>query len=73
MVRIYADINNRDEKRRVRLNTVGAERDIASAQEPLEPGKRVMLYMDDEFEVEATLEFEKIWLGCPDWSTLRYY
>jgi hypothetical protein len=28
--------------------------------------------MTDEFEVEATLVFERIWLGIPDWNTIRY-
>jgi hypothetical protein len=28
--------------------------------------------MPAEFEVEATLVFEEIWMGVPDWTTIRY-
>ena len=37
----------------------------------LYPGVRVVLNVQEEFEVEAVLEFDaarKIWLGSPDWA-----
>jgi hypothetical protein len=36
-------------------------------------GMRVVLYMTDEFEVEATLVFDGTWHGIPDWTTIRHY
>jgi hypothetical protein len=34
---------------------------------------RVLLYMTDEFEVYGILVFEGIWMGIPDFSTIKYY
>jgi hypothetical protein len=73
MIRIYADFNSCDEQGRVRLNTVGSLKDIKQHENVLEDGMRVLLYMKDEFEVYGTLVFEDIWLGIPDFSTIRYY
>jgi hypothetical protein len=46
---------------------------IGALGEKLQAGQRVVLYMTDECEVQATLQFDGIWLGCPDWSTIQYY
>jgi hypothetical protein len=73
MIRIYADFNSCDEQGRVQLNTVGSLRDIKQYENVLEEGMRVLLYMTDEFEVYGTLVFEGIWMGIPDFSTIRYY
>lgn len=73
MIRIYADFNDCDEEGRVRLNTVGSLRDIKQHENILEEGMKVLLFMKDEFEVYGTLAFEEIWLGIPDFSTMRYY
>lgn len=72
MLRIYVDINNRDEQDRIRLNTTGSKRDLHNHASEILDGLRVILYMTDEFEVEGILVFDEIWRGIPDWSTLRY-
>ena len=72
MLRIYADFNTCDEQGRVCLNTVGSLRDIDAHRAELHEGERVLLYVPDDFEVEGTLEFDRIWLASPDLSTLRY-
>jgi hypothetical protein len=72
-MKIYADFNSCDEQGRVRLSTVGSLKDIKQYENVLEEGMRVLLYMTDEFEVYGTLVFEDIWLGIPDFSTIRYY
>ena len=72
MIRIYADFNNTDEDSRVRLDTSGSREDIERSSNELVEGTRVMLYMIDEFEVEGTLVFDKIWRAIPDWGTIRY-
>ena len=73
MIRIYADFNSCDKQGRVRLNTVGSLKDIKQYENVLKEGMRVLLYMKDEFEVYGTLVFEDIWLGIPDFGTIRYY
>lgn|GEM_PF-1506719 len=69
--RIYVDFNtlNQDfwsDERRVRINS--------RAERPnLRDGQRVVVY-DEEFEVEATLEYDSkhgVWWARPDWSTRR--
>lgn len=72
MLRIYADFNSCDEDGRVWLNLPGSLRDLSAQENEIVEGARVVLYMTDEFEVEGTLVFDKIWLGVPDWTTLRY-
>ena len=72
MVRIYADFNNVDEDGRVWLNTAAALADIGAYQGSLTEGMRVILYMPNELEVEATLGFDGVWNGLPDWGTLHY-
>jgi len=73
MIKLYADFNSYDEQGRVRLNTIGSLEDIKQQENLLEGGMRVLLYMKDEFEVYGTLVLEEIWLGIPDFSTIRYY
>ena len=72
MIRIYADFNSCDEHGRVMLNTVGSLRDLDKHKEALEPGAQVILYVPGDFEVRGTLLFEGIWMGVPDWSTIRH-
>ena len=72
--RIYFDSNAATEDGRYILSVAGSSRDIRSLGDSLRPGMRVLLYMTDELEVEATLELDserQIWLGLPDDSTLR--
>lgn len=73
MVKLYADFNSCDEQSRIWLNTVGSLIDIEQHKDVLEEGMKVLLYMTDEFEVCGTLVFEEIWLGIPDFGTIRYY
>jgi hypothetical protein len=72
MLRIYADFNSVDEQDRVCLNTVGSLADLRAQEAEVVNGARVLLYMTNEFEVEAILTFDKIWMAVPDWTTLRY-
>jgi hypothetical protein len=55
------------------LNTVGSLIDIEQLKDVLEEEMKVLLYMTNEFEVYGTLVFEEIWLGIPDFDTIRYY
>lgn len=72
--RIYFDSNAATEDGRYILSIAGSLKDIRSLGDSLRPGMRVLLYMTDELEVEATLELDgarQTWLGLPDDSTLR--
>lgn len=73
-IHLYADFNNSREDDKVRLNTIGSLGDIEKHKGQLHEGDRVML-SDTEIEVEADLERDPesgIWLGVPDWTTLRH-
>ena len=73
--RIYFDTNEMDESGAYSLSIFGAQEDIRRLGDSLRPGMRVLLYMADELEVEATLEYDtkyQCWLGRADISTLRY-
>lgn len=48
-------------------------RDLAAMGDALRDGAKVILYMTDEYEVEGVLVRDgDIWLGRPDYSTIRY-
>jgi hypothetical protein len=73
MIRLHADFNNCTEDQKVRLHTLASLRDIDQHKRELRSGIRVLLN-DGEIEVEARLErdrYDEMWLGVPDWSTLR--
>jgi len=73
--RIYFDTNALAECGAYWLHTAGSLEDIQRLGHSLLPGMRVLLYMTDELEVEATLEYDgqhRHWLGRADMSTLRY-
>lgn len=75
--RIYFDTNERDESgpSAYSLSISGAQEDIQRLGDSIRPGMRVLLYMTNELEVEATLEFNrqyKYWIGHADMNTLRY-
>lgn len=72
MIRIYADFNSSDEQGRVRLSTVGSKKDIELHRASLKEGLEVILYTPGDFEVRGTLTFDQIWLGIPNWDTIRY-
>jgi hypothetical protein len=72
---IYADANEADADGRFWLHIHGSQRDIDQLGDRLRPGLRVLFSVQDEFEVEGTLEFDELhgtWLGRPDYSTIRY-
>ena len=72
MIRIYADFNHQDEQGRVFLDTVGSLADIKRHEGVLTDGLRVLLYMEDDFEVEGTLSFDGVWFAAPDLGTLHH-
>ena len=72
MIRIYADFNHRDDQGRVVLDTVGSLADIKEHEDVLAEGMDVLLYMEDEFEVEGTLVFDGVWLAIPNFATLHH-
>lgn len=75
VIRIYADFNNRGEKDRsdqVALDCPGSRADLAQEASHVASGQRIILYVPDEFEVEAVLEFDQIWWAQPGWSTVSY-
>src|SRR3989344_8956132 len=73
MIRIYADFNSKDERGRVRLSTAGSRKDIERHRASLKEGLEVILYMADDCEVRGALTYDGIWLGIPDWNTIRHY
>lgn len=72
MIRIYADFNSTDEHGRVLLNTVGSREDLERHKNQLAEGQTILLYMTGEFTVVGILTFDGIWMGVPDWDTIRY-
>ena len=69
---IYADFNNCDPQGRVRLNTVGSLRNLASTGVRLEDGMPLHV-TDNELGVNGTAEFSKeenIWTARFDWNQL---
>jgi len=73
MIRIYADFNERDELGRAVLSIPGSQADIKQNEGKLSPGLKIVLYQPGELEVEATLEFDRGWVGIPDWTTIKRY
>ncbi len=73
--RIYFDTNEQDDSGAYLLSVFGAQEDIKRLGDSLHPGIRVLLYMTDELDVEATLEYDSVydcWLGRADWRRVRY-
>jgi len=72
--RIYADENDKTADGCYMLHIAGSLKDIARYEGQLKPGMKVLFNVQDEFEVEGTLAYDggtKIWLGRPDYSTMR--
>lgn len=72
-VRIYADFQNSDTHGRVRLNTVGALRDLQTLGIALSDNLAIVVY-SDEFEADGRAQFsvdENIWVAQIDWKQLR--
>ena len=72
--RIYADENDKTTGDCYMLHIAGSMRDIERYKGQIRPGLRVLFNVQDEFEVEGTLEYDpenKMWLGRPDYTTRR--
>jgi len=73
--RIYFDTNESEDTDLFNLSIPGSLKDIHGLSDSLRPGLRVLLYMTDDLEVEATLEYDNVykrWLGRADWTTIRH-
>jgi hypothetical protein len=73
--RIYFDENEGDALGRYDLGIPGSLRDIPPIAGELKEGMRVLIYMGDDFELEATLEYHAQfarWMARPIDGTLRY-
>jgi len=73
MYRIYFDGNEGDNDGRYDLGIPGSPRDIEPLADQLTNGLHVILYDNEELEVEAILEFEpkySVWMARPLWDTL---
>jgi hypothetical protein len=74
MHRIYFDPNAGDERDRFDLGIPGALKDIELISSELSDGMHVILYDNDQLEVEAVLEFDQKyqrWMAYPLWDTLK--
>lgn len=72
--RIYADENDKTAEDCYMLHIAGSLRDLERYRADLVAGMRVLFNVQDEFEVEGTLEYDsehEMWLGRPDYSTKR--
>jgi hypothetical protein len=72
--RMYADGNEMTDDHRFILDVPGSLADIRRHGATVHPGTRVVLNVQDEFEVEGVLEFDaarETWLARPDWATRR--
>ena len=71
--RIFADFHNADSQGRLRLNCIGAIRDLASQDVQLQRGARLRL-CSEELEVEGVVEYsaeESLWVAVIDWEAIR--
>jgi hypothetical protein len=75
MYRIYFDPNAGDESDRFDLGIPGSLRDIELIGSELKNGMRVILYDNEELEVEPLIEFDpryQCWMATPIWTTLKH-
>ncbi len=79
MIRVYADFNARTADGGCWiLQHGGTDLGASTAKLGLTSGDRILLYQDDDdFEVQATLEFRFLsetrsftWIAYPDWDTV---
>lgn len=72
--RIYADANDMAEGGCFMLHVAGSLPDIERYRGELRPGMKALFNVQDEFEVEGVLDYDKqnkMWLGHPNWETRR--
>lgn len=70
---VFVDFHNADEQGRLRLNCIGAIKDLARQQAELENGQPLILYGED-LEGDGVVQFleeEKVWVAVIDWSQIR--
>jgi hypothetical protein len=81
--RIYADFHDADAQGRLRLNSVGSLKDIASQEVPLKEGMRLTLYsddLDDNGELDELLADgiaaysteDDCWVAVIDWDAIYH-
>jgi hypothetical protein len=73
LIKIFADFNNTDSKRRIRLNTIGTLNDLRNKGVILKPGLKILLDDDEGIVAPATILFsndENIWIAEIDWNKL---
>jgi len=73
--RIWFDTNEGDGFGRYDLGLPGSRRDIAPIADKLNEGMRVIIYMGNELEMEATLEFDPKydrWMAQPIKGTIKH-
>ena len=72
-IKIFADFNNADKERRIRLNTAGTMNDLKIKDIKLIPGLEVLLDDDGGLITSGAVQFseqENIWVAKIDWSEL---
>jgi hypothetical protein len=75
LYRIYFDTNDGTIDDGYPLACKGAQDDIEPIADKLKEGMRVIIYMAEELEMEAILEFDhddNLWIARPVKGTLKY-
>jgi hypothetical protein len=76
MHRIFFDTNEGNYEHGYWLALPGSLKDIAPIADQLHNGLRVTIYMTNELEMEATLQFDEqygYWIARPIEGTTKYY
>lgn len=76
MYRVYFDSNNGNMEWGYNLNLEASRNDLALIGKHICNGLRVIIYMPDELEMEAEIEYLsklKYWKAIPIEGTMRYY
>ena len=71
--RVFVDFQNADPLGRVRLNTIGGLKDVASLGTTLQSGTLLELY-EGETTLEGVADYskdEKMWVAVVDWEQFR--
>jgi len=74
--KIFADFNNTDSMRRVRLTTVGTLNDLKRMNIKLESGMEILLDDDEGLVTSGIVLFsgeENIWVAKINWDEIKYY
>ncbi|WP_225225505.1 hypothetical protein [Komarekiella delphini-convector] len=71
--KVFADFQNADAEKRLRLNCIGTIEDLANQSIELQDGQLLTLYSED-LEVDGVVQFseeEKLWVAAIDWERIR--